>query len=374
MRLAAFALLALLLAPLALAQAGERIDVRVVVPAQGEPTVTGEGARLLNHTRGEEVRVALNVTGEHATVEARVTGWNVTRARQVLPLLLVERTEVLCADRSSPCDYPLFEPVNDPAVWDVGGPVRVVHVSGAPGDVVLRLGVPGPVNATLVLARDVAPPTFQVGPPQNVTDIGFYQETTTGELALADLQVRPVAGGEWVQNPTPAYHVLQKFPIQGLDADAEYEARVVFTDWSGNNVTSPAYRVRTAPEPVRPLPVVTPVAPLPNATLDSGEGVVVRARFESPESPVNVEGVRLFFDKREVTAEVGIGEGEVAYVVPGDLARGSHSVSVEVTNAAGGRGVARWTFDVGGRNVDAGATAAALVGIAVAAMLAARRK
>ncbi|HWH09089.1 MAG TPA: hypothetical protein VNX21_07800, partial [Candidatus Thermoplasmatota archaeon] len=189
MRLAVPVLLALLLAPHALAQAEERIDVRIAVPRQGEPTVTGGGARLLNHTPGEEARFALNLTRDHTTLEVRVANWSVERVRQVLPLLLIDAGEPMCAERTSPCDYPLFEPFPHERVWDVDGPGT--------------------------------PPTFALRPPQNVTDIGFYQETTTGELALADLQVRAVGKAEWVQNPTPTYHVLQRFPVQGLDADTE---------------------------------------------------------------------------------------------------------------------------------------------------------
>lgn len=374
MRVPALVLLALLTLPAVAAQAGnERIDVRITVTRDGEPAATGEGVRVVDHAPGEHARFALNLTRNYTTFEARVSGWDVERARQVLPLLHIDRNASVCAERASPCDYPLFDPFPHERVWDVDGPARVFFTSGAPGEVVLRLGVPGPVNATLVLQRDVTPPTFVVRPPQNVTDIGFYQETTTAELALADLQVRAVGEEEWVQNPTPMYHYLQKFPVQGLDADTEHEARVVFTDWSGNEATSPTYRVRTLPEPQRPIPLVTPLSPEPNATVPR-EGLVVRARFTSNESPVPAPGgVRLFFDKREVTADVGLAADEVAYVVPGPLDAGTHSVSVEVTNEAGGRGIARWTFEVGGSRVDA-APWAALAGLALAAVAATRRR
>lgn len=372
MRVPVLVLLALLTLPAVAAQAEDRIDVRIAVARDGEPSVAGGGARLLDHSPGEEARFTLNLTEEYTTFEARVEGWDVERARQVLPLLHLDRNESACAGRSGACDYTLFETFPHERIWDVDGPARVFFTTGTPDEVVLRLGVPGPVNATLVLRRDVTPPTFTLRPPQNVTHIGFYQETTTGELALADLQVRRVGADDWVQNPTPAYHYLQKFPVQGLRADAEHEARVVFTDWSGNNVTSQTYRVRTLPEPERPIPVVTPLDPPPNATVGR-EGVVVRARFASNESPVPEGGVRLFFDKQEVTPAVGLSGDEVAYAVPEALDRGLHSVSVEVTNEAGGRGVARWTFEVGGRRVDA-APWAALAALAATALLASRQR
>ena len=373
MRFAALLLLALLTMPLAAAQGEERIDVRVVIAGEGTPAVGGEGARLLNATPGQSARLALNLTKNYTTFEVRVSGWDVQRARQVVPLLFLDPHEPTCVAKPGSCDYTLFEQFPNERIWDVDGPARVFFTNGTAGEVVLRLGIPGPVNATLVVERDVTPPTFVVRPPQNLTHIGFYQETTTNELALADLQVRPASGGgEWVRNPTPVYHFLQRFPVQGLHADSEYEARVVFTDWAENEATSAPYRVRTLPEPVRPIPVVTPLSPEPNATV-ARDGVVVRASYQSPESPVLREGVRLFFDKQEVSEKAGHTEGEVAYTVPTPLAPGLHSVSVEVTNEAGGRGVARWTFQVEGREAGA-APWAALAGLAIAAIVATRRR
>lgn len=350
MRAALLLATVLLAAPHALAKAEDEIDVHIEIPSTGPAIVQGAGVTALDRAEGERYAFALDLTAAYTTFEVEAgPGLDLARPRQLVPLLEIPDDDPWCATASvGACEYPLFEPLSNERIWDVDGPARLFFVSGDAQALRLRLGVPGPVKATLVLERDVAPPSFTIRPYTNVTPIGFFQESVTKELALADLQVRAVGETEWIPNPTPVYHFLQRFPVQGLDANTTHEVRILFMDWAGNNVTSPVYTVTTRPEPVRPIPAVTPSSPLPDATV-ARDGVVVRATFTSPESPVPPDGIRLFFDLTEISEGLGVSEGGVAYA-PGTLDPGLHTVSVEVTNEAGGRGMARWTFRVEGAN------------------------
>jgi len=358
----ALLLLVLLAAPLASAQPSGAIDATITLAPDAPPALDAPPGlvRVNGSTPGERYLLDLALTREYTTFEVRASGFALERPRQLVPSLLVAE------DR-----YPLFHPFPNAEIWTADGPANVFHVSGSGDALVLRLGVAGPRNVTLALEVDRAPPSYTLGERQDLTHIGFYQETRTDELALADLQVRRVGARDWVQNPTPEYHVLQRFPVQGLDPETEYETRVVFVDWAGNEVVSPVERFTTPPAPSVPAPSVRIVSPAPNATVAPG-AVVVRATIEENVSRVAPQGVRLFFDKREVPAEqLRFESGDVVYVPTTTLLPGKHSVSVEVTNEAGGRGEARWTFEVEGARAQTPMPAlGALVACALLAALA----
>lgn len=292
----------------------------------------------------------LRLAAEYAVVEFRIHpgAFDVARAQQVVPLLRLDANESACQDAKTrgACEYPLFTRVSRVAVWEVDAPARISNLSYEGDVAVLRLGIPGPVNATLALERDVVAPRLDAGPRVNLTWRDFYQQTTTDELALVDLQVRKAGAEEWVQSPTPEYHLLQKFPIQGLDAATTYEQRFVVTDWAGNVNTTDIETFTTPAEPERPRPVVRPLSPAPNATLLPGEMVVVRAAIESPDSPIAADGVRVFYDLKEVREGFEVRDGVVVFLPP-EADRGLHTVSIEVTNEAGGQSQTRWAFRVG---------------------------
>lgn len=355
--------LALLAVPTGLASAKTGPDFTVELRPDASPTYEGPAGlvRLADAARGERYEWRITPSQDYTVGEFRIRGnlFNVTRVEQVTPTL-----EDVPEDR-----YPLFVRFPNEELWTADGPAQVYRYNGSPQDFVLRLGFPAG-NATLVLARDVTPPTFTLGPVTNVTHISFLQETRTGEFALANLRIRPAAGGEWVENPTPTHHVIQRFPIQGLDADTEYVAQVEFTDWAGNAARSEPYRVRTAPAPVVPLPAVTVLEPAANATVPNGS-VVIRARVLSPDSPIEGGSLRLFVDKREVNENMGYDGENFTYAPAQPFAPGFHSVSLEATNAAGGKSVARWSFTVeeparGVPMLPALALVALLVGLALA--------
>ncbi|HUR67763.1 MAG TPA: hypothetical protein VM370_00830 [Candidatus Thermoplasmatota archaeon] len=335
MRLALLLVL-LLAAPAALAQSEEgNLDVRITLAPHAEPEIDAPPGlvRLANATSGELYAFDLALTQPYTTFEVRARSFDITRPRQIVPSLRVDESA-----------YPLFYEFPNERIWDVDEPARVFFANGSAADVVLRLGIPGPANVTLVLARDVTPPTFTLGEVTNITTYGFYQETTTNELAIGDIQVRAKGANEWVVNPTPTLHFRQRFPVQGLDAGSEYEVRAVFTDWAGNNVTSDVYTVRSADEPMRAPVDVTPLAPPPNATLPPG-AISVRAKIDATVG-VPPDGVRVFFDKKEVSQQAAYDGVEVRYTPSDPVGAGHHSVSVEVTDSAGGKGLARWSFDV----------------------------
>lgn len=359
--------LAATVAPLAAAQA--EADVVLALDAGAEPVVT-RGADLVRsarHEAGESVELELEGADRFLLVEMRVTGWfDVPRAEQILPRFNDSFFARLRSDPST-----------------TSGSSLVLNATGTPRDLLLRLGIPArdpDGNAWTVralrLTRDVEPPRFTLGEVTNLTHYSFLYRTTTDEYAIADVRIRPTAGGEEVENPTPVLSLHQTFPIQGLDADTPYTFHVRFTDWSGNVAESERMSIRTLPEPVRPLPRITRVAPEPDARLAPGP-VTIEAAFESFESPVGAGGVRLFFDKREIEQHLFAVAGGVATFAPSDaLAPGLHSASVEVTNEAGGLARRAWSFTVEAPNAResplAGALALAAAGIVAAAALARR--
>lgn len=253
--------------------------------------------------------------------------------------------------------YPLFELFPGRDVRDVDSIARVYRfIVGHwnANDTYLELGLPGAawynrtgtLHGRLTLERDVTPPRFEsAGAIQNLTALGFYRETRTDELALVDLQVRPAGTDEWVRNPTTVYHVLQRFPVQGLAPERDYEMRLVATDWSGNENATPIETFRTPPAPALPTPRIEIVQPAPNATLADARNVTLEARIDLNTTSTARPSVRLFLDKREVPDGWTFENGTLRYVVP-TMQGGLHSWSVEARNAEGGDASARGSFTV----------------------------
>lgn len=371
--------LALALVPAAAAQAppARHIDITITLPADGAPTMEGPSGILAyaNRTTGEWAQWRLASDRAQVSVELRIEGgFAVERARQVVPLLILDKGERTCVDvrAKGACDDTLFVPYPNDRVWEAEGAARVYALNGTPEHAVLRLSIPGPVNGTLALGRDVTAPVVTLSAPTNVNHFSFFDETTTDELAIVDLQVRKEGATEWVVNPTPDLNLRQKFPIQGLSPNTSYEYRFVARDWAQNEVTSPVYRLRTAPAPIVEVPIVTAMEPAPNATVAAGE-VFVRAAVESA-SKVDPASVRLFLDKTAITQGVRFDGANVTYTPTTPLAPGKHSLSVEATNAAGGTGLARWSFTIpGAQATPAPAPLLVLAALAAVAVVARRR-
>lgn len=357
------ALLLLLILPPAGAQSPPAAAPDAWVTLEEDAVLENDPREVLALNESSDARWTWNLTLDKpfTVIEFQARGLGLERIRQLVPHLLVAEDE-----------YPLFYLYPNERVWEADSPSQLFFVTGSGDDLVLRVGVPGPGNRTLVLEIDTIPPDYDVGPAQDVTQIGFYLETQTTELALGDLQVREAGATEWIQNPTPEYHYLQRFPVQGLDADKDHEVQVVFEDWAGNTATSPIFIVRTPPAPFADPVVVRPVEPVPNATV-APSNVTVRATLESS-SPVAREGVRLFFDLQEVT-EFEVQGTDVRYTHPAVLEPGRHVVSIEATDASGGKGGARWTFEVEGKRAPLPSAAWLVLGLlALAQLLRASRR
>lgn len=371
MRVRTVALLVVLLAPLASASSDVVVTITEDAPpdAEGEPWLVLEDARV-----GDRYEWRLETDAEQALLELRVASgvFDVERLRQVVPHLHLDPTEPACGRAPGACDYTLFEPVSGTDLRELTGGARVANHSVENGTMVIRLSLPGPANGTLVLERDVTPPSLEVKDRENLTHGRFYQETRTTELAIVDLQVRERNATEWIQSPTPVYHFLQKFSIQGLDGDTAYEQRFVVTDWAGNSFASNPVGFRTPAAPVGPPVVVVPLSPEPNATLPAGGEILVSARIESNASAVVQDGVRVYFDLSELT-EGWTYDAGVVTVRRTDVEPGLHVVRVEARNADGGSGSARWTFTVEDAN-ETPATPPMLVALVAILLGAARRR
>lgn len=351
----AIALATLALPAVANAQSAPDIDGHIRLAPTGAPSVDAPGRfiRFNDSTPGKVWLFDLQLAREYTTIEVRATGFQAEAPTQIVPSLLLPEDE-----------YPLFHDFPNERVWEVDAPANVFHASRDNGSILLRLGVTGPRNVTLALTFDTTPPVYRIGERQNMTHIGYYQESTTEELALANLQVRRQGAEAWVDNPTPVFHFLQRFPVQGLDAETTYETRFTFTDRAGNSVTSPIETFTTPPAPDLPRPTIEILSPAPNSTMPAGT-VTIRARIVSNDSHVSIEGVRVFFDKRE-TRDFSLEAGEILFTPDSMLQPGKHSVSIEATNEAGGRSDARWTFEVAGENGAPLGLLAPLAAIAIA--------
>lgn len=322
-----------------LAMGAEAADVVVDVHADAAPQEVRDPngtLELANWTPGESHTWNLTTSTDYTTLELRIhDGFNVTRGKQLVPLVGGDHLVELHGQGP--------ESVDEPAtVFNL--------TAGGDGNVswTYRLGVPGPTETNLTLHRDIDPPGYALGAPRNVTDVGFDLRTETTEAALAVLVLDPPEGVDEVVRrfPTPRPASVQRFPVQGLSPDTTYRWSVEFTDWSGNTVRTSPRTVTTAPAPDPPEPVVTPVSPVPNSTVRP-TGVVVEARWESPESPVLPGGIHLFVDKVPIPDEnVTIADDRLRYLVPKPLPVREVSVAVEVPNLAGGTGIARWSFVV----------------------------
>ncbi len=252
----------------------------------------------------------------------------------------------------------------------------VINITGTLDQFTYRLGLPGPGPATLLLRRDISPPAFEVGEVTELTHFSFHASSTTEEPTLATVyRLEAGAGDEPVPLPTTAYDTVQYFPVQGMQSDTEYTVWYTFTDWAGQVARSDNFSLRTLSAPAAPEPRLVDLRPAPGSTV-LGPDVEVQARIVSPESLVPHDRVRLFLDKQEIPDGFTVQWGLVSAAF-GGLKPGLHAVAVEVTNEAGGEGVARWTFTV---EEDAGAPGpSALVtllgaGAALAMVMAARRR
>lgn len=308
---------------------GAQDEVRVDVYPDDEPETSHPSVvELVDASPGDAYRWTVNVTDEQVVVDLVLhEGFDVDRPRQLVPEVDGEypgevRGDVV--DRESP--RPLFNLTSDEGTGMYG------------------LSLPGPGELNLTLERDVQPPSVSMGPVEEVTHNGFDVATTTDEYAFGALVLHDVDRGE---QPTPRLSLEQRFPVIGLDADTAYAFHVRAWDWSGNEATTSMETVTTLPEPTPPVPELTVLSPEPNGTVTSLEDIVVEVRFISEDSPVREGGVSVFFDKAPVPAsDVQFEDDRVLFHVEDALDPRSYSVSVEVTNQAGGTAVEQWSFEV----------------------------
>lgn len=314
---------------LALPGAGAQEEVRVDVYPDGEPEASHPGVvELLEASPGESYEWSVNVTEDRVVVDLVLhEGFDVDRPKQLVPQVDGEYLGEVRGDvteRESP--RPLFNLTSEGEPWTYG------------------LSLPGPGELNLTLERDVQPPIVSMGPVADVTHYSFDVATTTDEYAFGALVLHDADRGE---QPTPRLSLEQRFPVIGLDPDTTYTFHVRAWDWSGNEATTDTETVTTRPEPTPPVPELTVLSPEPNGTVTSLDDVVVEVRFESEASPVREGGVSVFFDKAPVPAsDVRFEDDRVVFHVEDALDPRSYSVSVEVTNEAGGTAVERWSFTV----------------------------
>jgi hypothetical protein len=347
-------------------------DATIDIPRNESPTASYPNGTLTLHdwTPGQRWKWNLTTPTNYTRIEVRIDeGFNVTRGAQLVPLVggrhFVELPNSTPASVDRPAD-----------VYNL-----TAHDDASDLAWTYRLGVNGTGETNLTLHRDVDPPGYKLGEPRNVTHVGFHLTTTTTETALATIEILPPEDSdEEPQNyTTPRPAPLQRFPVIGLRPSTTYTYNLGYEDWSGNTAHTGNHTVTTAGEPDPPKPTVTPTSPEPNSTV-TPEDVVVRADWESPESPVVPGSIRMFVDKEPIPpSDLNLGNGYVAYPVPAPLPTRAVSAAVEVTNEQDGEGVARWSFqaqelgDEGTDRATPAAPALAVLALLGAGALARRR-
>lgn len=367
------ALVVLLLAPAASA-APAPTTIRIAL-VDGETPTHDAPPGMVHLATDDGDRWAWNLTlvDAYTVAEIRASGFDLERPRQLLP-------EYDDAAQHGPNVeahlHPHFFTEVRSDVADVDSPVRIVNFTEDGDAIVIRLGLTGPGNATLLLTKDTTPPRFTLGEPTDVNHYRFILKTTTDEFAFGDLRIRPAAGGDEVPNQTPVPALEQTFPVQGLREDTEYVAYVVFTDWSGNEARSETFTVRTLPKPYAEPPDFVVLAPAANSTVEAGPRVL--ATFDSA-TRVERGGVQVFLDKTAVVdfsfVRDNVAPNRVTVVVVPEppLGPGLHHAAVEVTDEAGGKAVARWSFTVADRDAPPAGLAALVIPAALAALWRPRR-
>ncbi|MBI4393843.1 MAG: hypothetical protein HY556_08635 [Euryarchaeota archaeon] len=198
---------------------------------------------------------------------------------------------------------------------------------------------------TLLFEKDTTPPGYTLGEITNITHYSFLIVTNTTEPALADLLIRPMAGGEYVINPTPFPARRQNFPVQGLQPATTYDFTIEFWDFSMNHVKSEVLTMTTARKPTPPPPILLSLFPEDNASLPKSPDAI-RARVVSPNVPLVHGDVRLILDLKEYTPNSTFDGANFTYVPDKALAAGLHKASLDVTDSAGGFLRVIWRFTV----------------------------
>lgn len=249
-------------------------------------------------------------------------------------------------------DGAFFTEAPNPQGVDEGqNPYHVLNItSGDDGGFTYRLGFPlssesGAVE--LLLQRDVEPPSYQIGPVQNVTHNSFYVETETDEPALGTLWIRPVDADpeEAVRHVTTSPSFTQKFPTRGLQSNISYVFHVELTDWAGNVATSHAVEFETNERIVGAAPLIHSVSPGPDAVVQ-GSPEAIEVQFDAVDGEIGPDGARLFVNLQEVTSRVTVDPQGLRYVAEVPFEPGQHVVRLELANTAGGESEKRWSFTV----------------------------
>lgn len=319
-------------------------------------------------------------TGEHYVWElesglGRLVGevvvpaghFDVERKRQVVPSV----------------DGALFSPLStQDRVDEAENPSRVVNITHSEdGSFVYRVAFPGAPDSDPMrfsLDRDVEPPAHEVEPVQNVSHNSFYVETETDEPALGTLRIwrSDAESSDAVEHLTQTPSLKQRFPIRGLQSDTGYRFHVTFEDWAGNKVESRVVDLTTTAQLAGERPVIHRVSPEPDAVL-SEPPAAIEAEFEAVNGTIGSNGVRLFVDLSEVTAQSTFDEERIRYAPSEPLDPGGHVVRLELVNSAGGETDMRWEFTVGEPESDETPlpfTVVLLTGAVVVFVLAVKRK
>lgn len=341
------------------------LDFDVLVEADGSVTFLAGDAPLIatvDARPDESAEWSLAIDSEAARGRIVFRGfWNVSSPRQALPRIDAHHLGLFYS--SDPADI-----VNASAEDDF------VNVSGSETEPVFLFSIRSG-ERRLTFEKDLEPPSFVVGPVQELTPISFLIRTETNEPALANLEVRPLGATEAVPYPTPEPAFRQTFPVIALRENTTYEYWFTFWDFSGNEARSEAFRVSTPPKPFVAPPTLVSHFPLNGSVLGAPPHAIT-AVVESPNGAIPSHGVRLFFDLKEVTENITFDGVNVTYPLPAPPEAGFHRAGLEVRDDAGGFLSFRWSFTVAAAKRAPGLEAAALVLLfpALAATESARRR
>jgi hypothetical protein len=199
---------------------------------------------------------------------------------------------------------------------------------------------PPPPPGTSPTIAGLAPPPYWMVPagPQRIaalfgSDTGFTSRGITLDGQPLNLRSEGAAAGH------------EALAAQANVAVGLHVVKATAVDRAGRQNSLEWSFIASAPSSEGDLRI-TPVAPLPGITLDSGNSVRIAARLESK---ANVGTSTLWLDGRQLTTEGGGPDPhqETIFLEATGVAAGWHNVRVQVGDSAGKAASTAWDFYVG---------------------------
>lgn len=195
---------------------------------------------------------------------------------------------------------------------------------------------------------DDAPPTFSNARPTGQTDqrtptIGVdYSDDGVG-VDTANVSIM-FDGSDVTSQATVTDSGVTYTPSSQLSFGS-HDVEVTASDLFGNSDTrSWSFTVQEVTDTVRPT--ISNLQPSPGST--AGQDATVSASYSDDRSGIDLNSVSLVVDGEDVTADADVTASQITYTPDGGFDSGEHTVTLEVSDAAGNTASQTWTYNVEG--------------------------